>query len=320
MTGRILVTGAGGVIATGVVHRLLAAGHDVVAVDLRPDSLAPLAAAGATTHQLDLVSGDVDRIVSRGDVDVVVHAAAIVDNNLMQEQPMLGFSVNATAAVSLLDAAARGGIRRFVFLSSRAVYGLATGGLASDPPVAEEETLDPRGVYDVCKVAVEGMGRNIAAQHGMEFVALRFATIFGPGKTARHSNASLFSRIVEESLAGRPVHVAGSEDEAYDLVYVDDVRDAVTSAVLSTGPLRAAYNLGSGRVTTLGEIVDSVRRHVPGARITLAGEGQALPLRYRYPLDVSAARTDLGYEPQPSIDGAVTAYLDELSRLRSHST
>src|SRR5262249_17869091 len=158
---------------------------------------------------IEVIIGDftderlVGPILHRDGVRAVIHMAALVGN--AQELPLEAFRVNAYGTAFLLDLARRCGIRRFVFTSTRGVYGEQIGEAAHPTyrPIREDDPVRPHGVYDVCKVAAEGLCRNIARAHELEFIALRFATIIAPGKALRHKNYGILSEIIEGGLAGR---------------------------------------------------------------------------------------------------------------------
>ena len=153
-----------------------------------------------------------------------------------------------------------------------AAYGHIDGANAHPTyePITEDHPQRPFLVYDVCKVASEGMGRNYARMRGLQFVALRFAQIYGPGKLQRHGPYGLFSRLVESPLAGRPVKIPRGGDQRDDVIYVDDIAEAIVLAVLHPRPAYDAYNISRGVGTTLHDFADAVRKVVPKPKSKLA--------------------------------------------------
>lgn len=200
-----MATGGLGVNGAPVLRKLVERGMRPVVVDIRGDtSLLDERTLGG----IELVIGDftdevlMGNLAKRHAAKSIIHMAAVVAE--AQSVPSEAFRVNAFGTVRLLELAREHGIRRFVFTSSRGVYGEQTGDYAHPTyrPIHEDGPLRPPRVYDVCKVAAEGMGRNYAMIRGIEFVALRFATIFGPGKTQRHKNYGIISELCRE-LRGR---------------------------------------------------------------------------------------------------------------------
>ena len=213
----------------------------------------------------------------------------------------------------MLEAANRTGISRVVFASSRAVYGGATGEHAHPTyaPITESSPVRPRFVYETLKVAAEGMGRNYSDRFGLQFAALRFAHIVGPGKAAWSSGHSVPSRIIDESLAGRPVVVPEGGDQRDDIIYAADMADGVALAVESDLPGSRAYNISRGVATTLDELADAVRRVLPAADIAI-GPGlnyMGAPEAWYGPLANDLARRELGFAPQFDLDAMVADYV-----------
>jgi UDP-glucose 4-epimerase len=237
-----------------------------------------------------------------------------------QRDPLNGFRVNAFGTVQVLEAARLAGVERVVFTSSRAAYGEIPPGEHSHPtykPVAETDACHPVIVYDVCKVASEGMGLNYQRNYGLEFVALRFGAIYGPGKLARHGNVSIHSKIIEGALAGQPVRIPKGREQRDDMIYVDDIAQGVVLATLKDKPRHSVYNIASGEAHTLVEFADAVRAVVPGADIEI-GPGLDffdMGVNYYCCFDISRARADLGFAPRFSFEAGVRDYVETMQRL-----
>lgn len=317
---KILVTGGLGVNGSWVTKKLADRGLVPVVLDTRAD----FSLIGHDyARRIVFVQGDVSddtliaKVLKDHRIERIVHLAAMVGH---PDDPAGVFRVNALATVSLLEAARAAGIKRFVFTSSRAVYGALEGRNAHPTyePITEDHPLRPVHVYDVCKVSSEGMGRCYAQQFGIEFVALRFATIFGPGKTVRHKKFAILSRIIESPLAGEVVRIAQGGEQRDDMIYADDVAEAVVVATLHAGPLRTEYNISHARGFTLHELADAVRKHVPGADIRIGpgldyiGSG----VNYAGLLDNRRVRADLGFAPRFDLDAAVHDYIHKMRLLR----
>ncbi|MBL0418903.1 NAD(P)-dependent oxidoreductase [Ramlibacter sp. AW1] len=316
----VLITGGLGVNGSWVTRKLVERGLRPVVLDNRADTslIGPECARAVTIVEGDLTDPALlRRVLAEQAIERVVHLAALIGH---PDDPGAVFAVNAQATVHLLEAARQAGVRRFVFSSSRAAYGAIEGEHAHPTyrPIAEDHPLRPVHVYDVCKVASESMGRCYASQFGMEFVALRFATIFGPGKTLRHKNFSILSRIIEEPLHGRPVRIPRGGDQRDDMIYADDVAEAIVLALLHPKPRYTEYNISHARATTLHDLADAVRRQVPRADIEIAGGLDYIGSGVNYAgiLDNTRARADLGFEPRFSLDSAVADYIRQMKSLR----
>jgi UDP-glucose 4-epimerase len=250
-------------------------------------------------------------------IERVIHMAAMLHG--IQQQPFEGFQVNAQGSVNVMEAAVRAGVPRVVYASSRAVYGGATGehGHPTYAPFTESTPVRPRFVYETLKVAAEGMGRNYSEIHGLDFIALRFAHIVGPGKGGWSSGHSVCSRMIDESLAGRPVVIDHGGEQRDDIIYAADVAEGVVLAATQDVSGFRIYNISRGVATTLGDLADAVRRALPQADITI-GPGldyMDAPEAWYGPLDNELARRELGFEPQYDLDDLVADYIRQARRL-----
>jgi len=317
---RVLVTGGLGVIGVRVVRKLLERGIQPVVCDFRPDfSLLP-----DLEGRFEFVAGDVtdfgsvSRLVREQHIERIVHLAAFIDPD-MGKLAHRSFNVNTLGTVNLLEAARLAGITRFVHASSRGVYGETPHGVGGPGyiPLDEDHPKHPVSAYDVTKLAAEEMGKLYRVLHDIEFAALRFAGIYGPGKQARHGKMSLRSRLVEDPVAGKPVRLERGGDQLDDIIYVDDVAESLVLAAVAERLNRAAYNIGSGKGQTLRQFADAVRAAVPGADIEI-GPGlnpMGFDVHYYAILDISRARDDLGYAPRFGLAEGVRDYVRSLREI-----
>jgi len=316
----ILLTGGLGVNGAWVTRKLVERDYRPVVLENRIDtSLVGDEIAG----KIDLVEADITdldallRIIAKHRIQRVVHMAALITG--IQTELLKGFEVNATGTVKVLEAASKAGVERVVYTSSRAAYGHIDGPNAHPTyePIAEDHPQRPFLVYDVCKVASEGMGRNYARMRGLQFVALRFAQIYGPGKLQRHGPYGLFSQLVESPLAGKPVKIPRGGDQRDDVIYVDDIAEAIVLTALHPRPAYDVYNISRAVGTTLHDFADAVRKVVPAAQIEIGGglDYHGLGASYCGIMDNTRARTDLGFEPRFDLDRGVAHYVETMRRL-----
>lgn len=320
---KVLLTGGLGVNGAWVTRAFVDRGLRPVVVDTRRDfSLL----GDEYAERIDLETADITDLPSMCDVlqrhavDRVVHMAAVILT--APEQLLQTFRVNALGTVNILEAAARSGVSRVVFTSSRAAYGSISGDSAHPgyAPITEDYPARPVMAYDVCKLASEGMGENYARLRGLPFVALRFAAIFGPGKARAHGAFGIHSRIIEDALAGKGVLIPRGGDQRDDVIYVKDVAQAICLATLAESVPQTLYNISRGVGTTLHQFADAVRTVVPDARIEIGPGTDYLGLGMNYfgIMDNRRAQQDLGFAPRYDLHTGVADYVNELRRLRRH--
>ncbi len=183
--------------------------------------------------------------------------------------------------------------------------------------MTEDFPQRPRRVYDVCKVAAEGMGRNYAEAFGIQFVALRFAQIFGPGKLSRHEGYGVINRLVENPILGLPVRIARGGEQRDDVIYVDDAAEAIVIATLHILQRHDTYNISRCVGTTLHDFANAVRETPPSADIEI-GPGLdylGLGVNYYGVMDNTRARVDLGFEPKFDLKRGVAHYVESMREL-----
>jgi UDP-glucose 4-epimerase len=317
----ILLTGGLGVNGAWVTRKLVERGCRPVVLENRVDFslIGEDIARGVEVVEADVIDLDaLVKIFRKHEIQRVVHMAALIPG--IQTEPLKGFEINATGTVKVLEAASQTSVERVVFTSSRAAYGHIDGPYAHPryEPITEDHPQRPFLVYDVCKVAAEGMGRNYARMHDLQFVALRFAQIYGPGKLHRHGPYGIFSQLVEAPLAGKPVKIPRGGDQRDDVIYVDDAAEAIVLALLQDRLSYDAYNISRGIGTTLHNFADAVRRAIPNATIEI-GPGldyHGLGACYCGVMDNTRARTDLGFEPKFDLVRGVAHYIEAMKALR----
>lgn len=284
--GTVLVTGVNGLIGSAVVRRLRALGRSVLAMDRVPP---PDCDYPFLSHDLPDPQRWHEAIVGHH-VRSIVHTGGVSGPMVMPDAPARALDINVQGLYSLLEAARIHGIRRVVWFSSILAYG-ARGELDS---VLEMSPVLPDTVYGAGKAAGEALVRGYREEYGLEAVALRVASCYGPGRTT----PCLIRTLVRDGLLGRTTRVADPPGVTRQHIYVEDVVDAVCAALDTARPVQAVYNIGPGESQSLSQLVDAVRVAVPGAKVRVAPDAPAYNVFRLGPLDVSAAVRDLGFAPK----------------------
>ena len=236
-----LVTGGAGFLGINLIRWLLARGHAVRSLDIADFSY-PDVAGRVTVLRGDIRDSDaVDRAMDG--VDIVVHAAAALPRYSPHE--ILSTDVEGTRC--LLAAAVRYRVRRFIFISSTAVYGL--GHHHAD---AEDGPLSGVGPYGKAKVRAEECCRMYRDQ-GLCVTILRPKTFVGPERLG------VFGLLYEWASEGRNFPILGNGRNRYQLLDVDDLCEAI-GLVAQGDPavVNTTFNLGAKEFTTLREDFQAV--------------------------------------------------------------
>jgi UDP-glucose 4-epimerase len=250
----------------------------------------------------------------------VVHAAAFV-GAVSAANPALSIQVNVMGLVNVLEAARALDVQRVVFTSAKGVYGPVTGeyGAPTWKPMPEDLPAKPKRIYDSAKF----MGENVCTYYndnmGVETVSLRFASTYGPGKTARHGPMAVMSRIVENPANGLPFKLEQGGEDKDDFIYNKDSAHGIYLATVADKVKSRVYNIGTGVGVTLRDFERVIKKHIPNAQMEIGGGlnfyGFAYPATGVY--DITRAREELGYRPQYDLEKGIADYLATLKLLKA---
>lgn len=320
----ILITGGMGVNGAVTARLLLSHGIRPVLMDNRMD----LSLVSDIKNDVELVAGDIldpqslEKIISDYRITHIAHLAALMPGPA-EADPRLAMKVGVEGTVNVLEAARAHNIRRVVYTSSKAAFGAITGKHAFPEylPVNEDHPYNPLDLYGVIKVCCETIGNYYRERYGVQCVVLRFVSIYGPGKQARHGALSLHGQIIEDVMDNKEVSIAGGGDRRNDTMYVGDVAQAIFLA-LKTDPLHQwTFNIGTGKGVTLRDFESVLKSIYPRARIKI-GPGLEVPgmkemRKNTYCIfDISRAREHLGYDPEYDLEKGIKAYVETIRRLR----
>jgi UDP-glucose 4-epimerase len=319
---KVLITGGMGVMGAETSRRFVKEGYrPIIFARHRDESL-----VRDIVDKVDIELGDVldlprlMDVIKRHQVTHIVHAAAFV-GAVSQANPALSVQVNVMGMVNVLEAARLFDIKRVVYTSAKGIYGPVLGDYGSPTykPMPEDLPKNPKRIYDSAKLMGEHVGLYYQANMGVDVVVLRFASTYGPGKTARHGKMGVMSQIVENPANGLPFQLAQGGDEKDDFVYNKDSAYGIYLATIADNPKSRVYNIGTGIGVTLNDFARIIRKHLPQAKIEI-GPGLNF-LGMPYPAsgiyDISRARAELGYAPEYDLERGIADYLESLGRLKA---
>jgi UDP-glucose 4-epimerase len=311
---RVLVTGGAGFIGSHLCVGLVRAGYDVrVLDDLSGGSRENLR---AVRRDVELRLGDcadpaaVRRAV-RG-VEVVFHEAALPSVTRSVQEPARSHRNNATATVTLLEAARDAGVRRVIYAGSSSVYGDSKA-----LPKRESHEPQPMSPYGVGKLMGEHYLRVFHQLYELETLTLRYFNVFGPRQAAGSPYSGVISLFATALLSGKAPVIHGDGGQTRDFTYVQNVVDANLLAMRAPGARGQALNVATGRRISLRQLLDAMNRE-----LGTSSKAQRAPARsgdIRHSLaDIGRARRALGYRPGVSFEEGLRKtlawYREALSR------
>ena len=312
---RALVTGCCGFIGAHVTRMLVNEGWYVEGVDdlsagdldalsdikfhAVPEQLLPMYEKPESSGGLLVITGDfacagVLQRVAEKRYDVVFHLAANPRVEYSVKFPALTTNENVQKTVDLMSTAISN-IDRFVFASSSACY----GDVESLPTVESESPSNPTSPYGLQKLVVEAFGRLYSNLYGMDFAALRFFNVYGPGQDGSSPYSTAISAWCTKLKNGEPLRSDGDGTQSRDLVFVEDV----ASAMLSTAnhPDRigfGVFNVCTGEAFQNKEVLRVLTTMFPNAEVVHAPEREG---DVKHTLGSSQALSELtGWTPQVS--------------------
>lgn len=310
MDAPILVTGGFGAIGSFVVRRLLDEGRQVVVYSrsanysLMPDLRDRLIHAPGDVQDRDRLAD----VVRQYGVKRIIHLAAALVAAL-ERDPALGYRVNVLGALNLFDLARAHNLERVVFISSKAVYGNLRGRHRAPDyePVTEDYVGQTTTVYGATKKALEDAAFHYRRLFGLDLIALRLGSTYGPGKggSAHAGYSGMKAYIVDSAVRGEPyaVPLADVQD---DIVYNRDVAKAAVLACFAPQTEHWQFNIAGGHLSSVRQFAEEVMRVVPTHRLSIAQEQAGLDLSNNITglLSIERARAELGYEPDyPGVAG-----------------
>ena len=312
---RTLVTGGAGFIGSHLIESLLQRGDEVWVLD---DLSTGLRSNLERFPAVRFVEGSVvdhdlvESLVSQ--CDWVVHLAAAVGVRLILEQPVKTMESNLQGTRAVLNAAAKHGVR-VLYASSSEVYGRS-----EKLPFHEDDSLllgatsEPRWAYASSKASGEWLALAHARESQLPVTIVRFFNVVGPRQRGRYG--MVLPNFVRQALAGEPITVFGDGKQSRCFLHVSDAVRAVLALGGSQGALGRVFNVGAQREIRIGELAELVRDQLqsrsPIVRLPYReAYGMSMTDLQRRVPDVQRLRSELGFEPEQTLEDAIAGLAQE---------
>ena len=349
MAKTVLITGGAGFIGSYLAEALFSQGYKVRIFDSLSAQihgvnakLPPYLAGKVDFLQGDIVNkGDVEQAVSA--IDVVVHLAAETGVGQSMYQISRYVDVNIKGSAVLLESIIEKGksIKKVIVASSRAVYGegkyrcescgvvypeqrtedtlgakrwqmqCPKCGRSIEPlPTDEQSLLKPTSIYAVTKQAQEHMFSVMARTHKIPTVILRYFNVYGQRQSLSNPYTGILSIFSSRIVNGKPPLVYEDGLESRDFVHVSDVVKATVLALEKTEANYEAFNVGSGRKTTILEVANLLVEKLGGsAKPVIVGKYRIGDIRHCHS-NLTKIRSKLGYEPGKSLEEGISEFVE----------
>ena len=319
---KILITGGCGFIGSAVVRQAVAAGHSVVNVDALTYAACPanVASVGNSPNyafvEADICDADaMAKAFSDHAPDAVMHLAAESHVDRSIDGPGAFIQTNVVGTATLLQAAkaywegaGKPDAFRFHHVSTDEVY----GSLGADGLFTEDTPYDPRSPYSASKASSDHMVRAWGETYGLPVVITNCSNNYGPF----HFPEKLIPVIILNALHGREIPVYGKGDNVRDWLFVEDHATALLT-VLGNGRDGETYNIGGNAEAQNIEIVRKVCALLDARRPDGAPHDRLITFvtdrpghDFRYAIDASKIRDELGWEPTVTLDEGLARTVD----------
>src|SRR3954469_22384636 len=290
----VLVTGGAGYIGSHMVQALAEAGESVVVIDNLSTGFSTALPEGVPLFIGDAADENlVEGVIAAHAVESIVHFAGSVVVPDSMRDPLGYYRNNTMTTRSLLNAAVKCGVNRFIFSSTAAVYGNP-----ERMPVAEDAPTRPLSPYGSSKLMTEIMLHDVAAAHGMKYVVLRYFNVAGADPQSRiglaTAGATHLLKIAVEAATGQraKIDVYGTDYPTpdgscvRDFIHVSDLAQAHRAALsyLRAGGHSTTLNCGYGEGYSVLETIEAVRR--------VSGRNFAVQYAQRRPGDIMTMIAD----------------------------
>ena len=291
----ILITGGTGWVGTGLAHRLVERGEDVILFDIAPR----IEGVADIKNNVKVVQGDqkiwpeVLNVVKENNVEGVFHLGTIHSSPL---HPWVVCEGNVAGIMHVLEAARLFGVKRVVFTSSMMTYSL---GIPTET-ITDETLQRPASAYGVTKLYGELIGRHYRKTFDLDFRCIRYPNIFGPSVRIS-KKLQYITWMIQSAALGRPAECPVSEDTKLPVLYYEDAMRA--TQMLYDAPKEqietVCYNVvGVFPSLTAREVELTIKKFIPEAQFTYKPDPWVMDYyRSLNNFDDSRAREEWGWRP-----------------------
>jgi len=307
---KVFVSGVAGFLGSHLADAFIHSGHEVVGCDNMIGGDLNNLPEGIRFEEADCCDVEAMKRLTAG-VDLVYHCAAVATEGLSVFSPALIAKHVYENTAGILVGAATNKVKRFVYCSSMARYGVG------DPPFTEDQKPEPEDPYGIAKYAGELLVANVCETHGIEYVIAVPHNIIGPRQKYDDAFRNVASIMINRMLQGKPPLIFGDGKQTRCFSFVQDCVDPLIKMGTMPGLSGEVINIGPDTETISINELAEILAELMGVDL----EAVHVPTRPREVRDATCsadkARRLLGYEPKVGLREGLQSMIDWI---RAHGT
>ena len=249
----VLITGVAGFIGSKVAQRFISEGHRVIGTDNLSGGKLENIPREVEFLNINLIeSSSMSKIPKN--LDLILHLAGQSSGEISFHNPIEDLNKNTTSCLNLIKYGIENKIKKFIFASSMSVYGdidcLTSG-------VKETAILEPKSCYGISKLSAERYLNIFKNQ--LPYLSLRMFNVYGPGQDMKNMRQGMVSIFLSQAIKNKKILIKGSLHRFRDFIYIDDVVECWYKASLNEKVFNQAINIGTGRKTTVKQIIEMIK-------------------------------------------------------------
>jgi UDP-glucose 4-epimerase len=296
---QVLITGVAGMIGSRMAEYILLnhPEYQVIGVDNLSGGYLENVPFAVQFHQLDIASDSLDILFEKGEVEYVYHFAAYAAEGLSPFIRCFNYQNNLVATANLVNACIKHNVKRLVFTSSMAVYGIGS------PPFDESHQPNPVDPYGVAKYACEMDIKIAGEQHGLDWCIIRPHNVYGQHQNIWDKYRNVLGIWMYQKLINDPFTVIGQGKQKRAFTYIEDCLEPMWHAATNEKASKEIINLGSSTETSVMEAATLLQEIVGGSSITYLEERHEVINAYS---THEKAASILGYIDQTNLKDGLT--------------
>jgi len=309
----ILITGGYGLLGSWLTYQFAKEKKEIIVVDTRKRELDYLSEVENKITFLCADVLDLPRLTeiftkNKDKIEGIIHTVSLMPSPFFSENPYKAITVNVTGTLNLLELARIFGIKKFLYISSGAVYGEV-----EDRPSEITHPLRPSDLYGATKASCEMIGQQYEKDYGLDFRSARPYFFFGPGRLPSEQTY-LFKRLLGplEGLSG--LELERGRDQRLGFTYIKDIAYGCYLLYKAENIKHKAVNIATGEVTSFPEMVRLAQKYSSSLTEVKIGPGKFMPRGET--LDISVAKKELGFYPRYTVEEGMREYAEWIKKNR----